>query len=63
MAETLSPRGWGNARAVVFAGRLNKASYERGAKVVGSLKSFVAWQNGMLQELTGTLFNIVFHSV
>lgn len=31
----------GNARAVVFAGRLNKASYERGAKVVGSLKSFV----------------------
>lgn len=50
-AEDSQKSGWrklknfgklqGNARAVVFAGRLNKASYERGAKVVGSLKSFV----------------------
>ncbi|CAK9091622.1 unnamed protein product [Durusdinium trenchii] len=31
----------GNARAVVFASRLNKATWERGTKLVGSLKSFV----------------------
>lgn len=31
----------GNARAVVFAGRLHKTNFERGAGLVGSLKSFV----------------------